>query len=969
MATTTLIQIVLLGWSFGPIGSDAPNEDTIGSLDSREVVIPEPTTKGATSAEALEYYRKYLESPDTDATMRMEALRRMGDLNIKEGENAQFSDSDYNSDMVFHNDAILIYEELLANGGDYAKADLVLYQLSRAYESLGAQQKALVTLDRLVTEFPGSQYIDEAQFRRGEILFSRKEFYDAGQAYGRVVAWGDSSTFYEQSLYKQGWSLFKQAEYDLTLTAFLDLLALRLQDKEQTPISEFVMPDGEGFANNGQAEFVARVTQDAIALEAKFDEMTRPERELVDDTLRALSLTFSYLEGGDTIAAVVEARGNRDPAYLLYTSLGELYLEKERYLDAAETFSTFARQEPYHRVSPDMTERAIVAYKEGQFPSKVLEGKREYVELFGLHSAYWTFHDPQERDDVIQPLKQNLTELAQYDHAEAQKTGDLAAYARAAEWYRRYLDYFPNDPDSAERHFLLGEVLVETGEFAEANDSFLAAAYNYPGYEKAAEAGYAALLASRSHHATLATDFGEDFADEWMQQQLRQALTFARTFPEHEQASAVLSNTAEIYFADAELDEAIVVAGALLLKEPMVSIDMQQVGWTIVALGHFDLEHYPRAEQAYKELRFLGGNDNLSLAEIDARIAASVYRQGEAAQLAGDIDAAVGHYLRVETEVPGSDIAPQARYDASVLLFNEKRWDESIEIMTAFRADYPNHEFSNSITQNLAIAYTAAAMPVAAASEYERIAAFSGDDPEVRREAVWKSAELYEESGEIASARRVWRQYVNEFPEPVVEAIEVRQRLADLARQVADTRDRRDWLAAIIAADAGAGEARNDRTKTLAGRARIELAEPKRQSFNAVRLQIPLADSLKRKKALMEDALESYTAAADYGIAEITTVATFRIAELYQQLSKDLMESERPDGLGADELEQYEILLEEQAFPFEEKAIEIYQANTVRAASGVYDVWVAKSYEQLAVLMPARFAKFEKTEDHVARMY
>jgi hypothetical protein len=119
----------------------------------------------------------------------------------------------------------------------------------------------------------------------------------------------------------------------------------------------------------------------------------------------------------------------------------------------------------------------------------------------------------------------------------------------------------------------------------------------------------------------------------------------------------------------------------------------------------------------------------------------------------------------------------------------------------------------------------------------------------------------------------------------------------------------------------------------------------------------------------MESALGAYSDAAGYEITEVKTVATFRIAQLYQQLSADLMDSERPAGLSVEELDQYEILLEEQAFPFEEKAIELFEVNVNRASDGIYDEWVANSYQQLAILMPARYAKFEKAENHVAQLY
>jgi hypothetical protein len=95
----------------------------------------------------------------------------------------------------------------------------------------------------------------------------------------------------------------------------------------------------------------------------------------------------------------------------------------------------------------------------------------------------------------------------------------------------------------------------------------------------------------------------------------------------------------------------------------------------------------------------------------------------------------------------------------------------------------------------------------------------------------------------------------------------------------------------------------------------------------------------------------------------VTTAATFETAELYYQLGLDLLKSERPPELDAEEQEEYALLLEEQAFPFEEKAIELYRANSERVADGVYDEWVRLSFARLAVMAPARYARTERSED------
>jgi hypothetical protein len=169
--------------------------------------------------------------------------------------------------------------------------------------------------------------------------------------------------------------------------------------------------------------------------------------------------------------------------------------------------------------------------------------------------------------------------------------------------------------------------------------------------------------------------------------------------------------------------------------------------------------------------------------------------------------------------------------------------------------------------------------------------------------------------------------------------------------------------------DADAGAQRTDRTRYLAATASIRLAEPLRKQFETAKLTQPLAESMKLKRSLMEEVIDAYTSAAEYGVAEVTTESTFRLAEVYEFFGRDLLASERPADLDADALEQYELLLEEQVYPFEEKAIDLYRTNTDRVPDGVWDAWVEKSFNRLAGLMPARYAKLERSEDVVTALY
>jgi Flp pilus assembly protein TadD len=86
------------------------------------------------------------------------------------------------------------------------------------------------------------------------------------------------------------------------------------------------------------------------------------------------------------------------------------------------------------------------------------------------------------------------------------------------------------------------------------------------------------------------------------------------------------------------------------------------------------------------------------------------------------------------------------------------------------------------------------------------------------------------------------------------------------------------------------------------------------------------------------------------------------MAEIYGNFSGALLGSERPTGLSAAELGEYEDVLEEEAFPFEERAIEVHEANVeLMIAAGVYNRWIEQSFARLKALVPGRYAKEEQS--------
>ncbi len=931
-----LASAALLGAGV-PAGAREPKEsETLKSLERRHVPLRSGEVIVNSADLARHNYREFLELVIKDPELRAEALRRLGDLELEATESEQLAANAEALSGSSYENAVGLFEELLAAYPDYERNDAVMYQLSRAYETGGRGDEALDTLNELVRRYPDAPIMDEVQFRRGEMLFLRNDYAGAKDAYSAVVAGGDESRFYEQSLYKLGWSQFKLAEHEESLDPFFELLDRKLAGVDLESGDE------------------------------PLSELSRPEQEMIEDTFRVLSITFSFLDGEESIKEYMQANGQRDYMYVVYMRLGDLYLEQERYVDAAETYGAFVDASPNHPKSPLMQVEVTEAYKQGGFPSLVLDAKKDYVERYATDGSFWSDNAGADNTEVSAHLKANLTDLAQYYHAAGQKDGSPEEFRQAATWYKEYMVTFPEDPDTANTNFLLAETLFESGDYAQAAAEYERTSYAYPPHERSAEAGYAALLAFQRQEASLSGEALET----WHQAYLDSGLRFADTYPDHEEAGAVLTMVAEDLFRQDQFDLAIGVAQAVIEKEPSVSPELKRTAWTVIAHSQFDRENFAAAEQAYYQLRKVTPADDVAAdAQIDERIASSIYKQGELARDAGDLETAVTHFNRLGEAVPDSDIRETAEYDAAAALINLEAWERASTVLEDFRSNYPDSEFADDVSQKLAVTYLESGRGAQAAQEFERIAVAESSSEEVRREAMWKAAELYKGAGSLSNERRVLDEIVAKYPDPLSESLEARYRLLEIAESTGDEQERMARLQDLVDADATAGAQRSERSQYLAALATIQLAEPVRLRFEAVHLTQPLDESVKVKRERMEEVLAAYTTAADYGVAEVTTQATYRLAGVYEHFAASLMDSDRPRDLDELALEQYELLLEEQVFPFEEQAIDLYITNTDRAAKGVYDEWVQKSFDRLAGLMPARYAKSERSEDVVTSFY
>lgn len=823
-------------------------------------------------------------------------------------------------------DAIKIYQELIEKYPLFERNDQVLYQLSRAYEEVGQIDKAMDALQILIRDYPDSRHINEAQFRRAEYFFTRKKYLDSEESYQAVINTGEASEFYELALYKQGWAFFKQDMYEEALQDFLKML-------------DYKIDNGYELEN----------------IESKI------EKKRIDDTYRVISLSFAYLGGAESIVEYFDKFGHKFYESSIYSHLGEHFLTKRRYADAASAYETYVKNNPMSKEAPYFKMRVIEIFKKGGFPRLIVEAKKAFSKTYSVKSEYWTFFDINDNPDVLAFLKSNLVDLANHYHALYQNPKFIKKkpenYQEAIYWYREYLASFEKDAQAAKLNNQLAGLLLENDDYFDAAKEYEKTAYDYETHEESANAGYAAVYAYREYLKIV----DQSQRNNIKQEIIRSSISFSESFPDDKNAAIVLVAAVDDLYELEDFEQAIRYGRQVVNVYPLADKKLLRSAWTVVAHASFDTADYVEAEKAYIETLALVEKTDDKYLVLNENLAASVYKQGEKARELGEHKVASEHFLRVAKVAPNSKIQPTAEYDAAAALIELKEWLAVSAVLESFRINYPMHELLPDITKKLAVVYKEDRQYEKSAAEFERIEKENPGNESLRREALAEAAELYGKVNATPKVLSVYQRMADFFPKPVEDALEVRNKIAEIYLSQGDDENYLSELHKIVSVDSAAGDGRTERTKFLAGHAALILAEPKLALFQQVALVEPFQENLAVKKQRMRDAISAYNQLVEYQVGNVTAAATYYIAEIYYEFNVALVKSERPTNLNEEELEEYELVIEEQAYPFEEKAIEVHEKNMELLDVDIYNDWIDKSIARLAIMLPARYAKPEET--------
>lgn len=875
-------------------------------------------------------------------------------------------------DMLNKN--IEFYKDLLERMPAEESRAEIYYELAKNYDLLTQKEESIEALKKLASEYTSTPHLTEVRFRLAEDAFAKNRFTESAEYY-RLVLEDKKSDFQDQALYKRAWALYRLADFETAIPLFFSYA-------------------------------------EKIWVKTK---KTKQEEDSLQNALDVICLSFIQLDNGvKPLNDYFDKVGEKFYESIIYQRLAKTYIDKKIYKEAAETYAAFIERHPFDPDAPGLSTAIINIYDLGGFPSLVVTAKEQFVDHYDPNSAYWKQSSPEVQENLRPILEGHIVDLAKHYHATAQQTNLAADYEKAAKWYRAHLSLNPKEEDAIVVNQLLAEVLYSAKNYKDAIVEFEKTAYGYSNNPKANDAAYFSLLSYQEWDKSLADNNAErkaltpqrvtstikfseafpqdpntaivmqgliqylyenykdydDVAKQLSQDIEKQVTRIVATLPQEKSSALMLQGLTNLYIGYKDYEGAVRTAKALLDIQPPVDETLRLEAATVVADAQFDKGNLEEADKAYQQVLAFNIKDGKQKSKFQDKLATTYYRQAEKLRTDKNLEQASLAFQKAAESASDPKLKATADFDAADVLYKGEKYAEAIPLLIAFKSKHPESPLAQDTLEKLAFAYEKSGDLSSAALQFQAIAARDAKkNPAAAREATWAAAETYEKAKQPELAIKIYQQVSSDATNPIDLRTEAYHRIYTYYDKNNMVGEAQNTLKGIAQFYDKLGEKAPARVKYLGAMAHFKLAQPVYDTFAAIPLTQPLKASLGAKKKAMQTAITTYNKVASIGVAEFTTAANYQQALIYQKLSADLLASEKPKGMDELVLEQYNLVLEEQAEPFNQKAIEIYKANANLVKQDVYDGFVQKSFAALAELEPGRYKKNEQIETAIDEIY
>lgn len=654
----------------------------------------------------------------------------------------------------------------------------------------------------------------------------------------------------------------------------------------------------------------------------------------MDEAISCIVLSLSHFQNAESAISYLQSRGVREYTPLILLGFGEKLVEQTRYNEAIYNYRYFTEHFPENPLALNAYDEAADLYERGGDEKEAVQTRWYLVQKYNPSTDWYRKTYPKGSGRAADIISKALSYASQKYYQRGKESGDFNDFEKAVEGCLMFLSLFPDSPSSKDMNLLLAEAFFEAKMYKEAAAEYEKVAMLFTEDSLKANLVYYALLSYELIFRQAADDEKEKVAMS---------------------AEKLLGAYTPLVLSDGKLIEAIYTTAGMYSRinayekgravlAPLLKGGDIVAPYKAIAELYIKENNLSEAEEIYSGLSGKSKDD-----AIRERLAQVRFMQAERYLKEGRHRDAVYKFNQSFATLPGSKVGEAALIKLGHACLKQKDLDALDEAVAQMLKAYPQSDIVLSFLIEAGKGLEQE-KPLAAARLYENasVAAQSAGDSKT---LIFAAGTIYEDNGDYKNAAAVYTKYLANKPLRVEDEADAAYRLG---RVQLSAGNKDEGISALNKLTKMKGRIDD----LLFAKASLLVMKENQLAYLDLKLTQPFEETFQKKTESLNNLLKDYSEIAKYKMPEILPDLFFQMGFILENFRDSMIKSERPQELTKDELDEYNFILEEKAYPYDEQAVRAYEkCIDVSRKNEIYDEWAAKCYGRLADLRPALYKR------------
>ena len=780
-------------------------------------------------------------------------------------------------------------------------------------------------LNMLVEKYPHVQGIDAVYYILGYILSEQGRKDEAMSIFEEMITKYPTSDYFIEVTFRLGELYFETNQLGDALAAYRHILKFPdsvFYDKALYKI---------GWIHYKLDKFKEALESFMLTVDLNWREDAK-ERSVTSEAMFESVMSLSHLNVEQAID-YLKARSAKEYTLIIFTKLGELLIQEARFEEAISVYTAMTKFFPADKNLYLSYQRLADLYERMGDKEANLMTREKLIDQCNPATSWYKQNYPNGSGEVDKVVAEMMIFTSKAHHVKGKKPEHKAELQKAIEGYRKFLALFQKHTYTKEMNLLLAEALFDAERYWEAAREYDKAAQFYQEGSQRGDIAYSAFLASEVIFYKSAGERG-------------QIITYAeRLLTTYQKDLSTSDKWAKAIYKIADMHRNL---GAFkkaheslmpLTKDKEAVPAFQKIAELYLAEGNKEA-----AEETYLRLFNI-----LKSPDMQEKVAQLRYQRGEEHFKAGRYQDAVAKFNKAFDIYPDSKIGEAALMKVGYTYIQTNKINNLVTLTEQIIQKYPASggavalliEAGQKLEKN---------EPSQSAMLYEK-ASFMTLDTKDSQKLISAATALYEKNKKYDRIENLYKNHIATNKLSLESNAEITYKLGYIQLKNGKKIEGMETLNQLMKRKGEIGNLIIIKTRLL-------LMEEKYTTYAEVKLINPFEETLKKKTQLLDSLLIEYSDLAKQNDPGLLTEVLFRMAAALENFKDSLINSERPSELTKEELEEYNFLLEEKAYPYDEQAVKAYEKVIhVGRNTMVFNQWVQNSLERLSILRPALYKR------------